>query len=136
MDIKPRNLVIAAAVIVALLLAGNGRIFGTAGPVTDAQAAKYAGRWTLVHGVVEEVRDVGGTTYVNFGGEYPFQTFAAVISPKDYPTVFRSIPKPDEDGSFGEYWITGRVELVDGRALIHITELNQILSDNQMSTDD
>jgi hypothetical protein len=72
-----------------------GWIFGTAGPVSDDQAAKYAGRRTLVHVVVEEVRDVGGTTYANFGGEYPFQTFAAVISPI-YPKVFRSIPKPDE----------------------------------------
>lgn len=136
MDIKPRHLAIAGAVIVALFLAGNGRIFGTAGPVSDDQAAKYAGRRTLVHGLVEEVRDVAGTTYVNFGGEYPFQTFAAVISPQDYPTVHRSIPRPDEDGDFGEYWVTGRIELVEGRALVRVTNLNQILSDSQMYTDD
>jgi hypothetical protein len=134
MNIRHRNFVIAVVILVGGFFAGNGRIFGTAGPVTDDQAAKYAGRRTLVHGVVDEVREVGGTTYVNFGGKYPFQTFAAVISSKDYPKVFRSIPTPDEkeDGGFGEYWVTGRVELVNGRALIRVTELDQIVSDYQM----
>jgi hypothetical protein len=129
-------LVIAGVVIVALFLTDNGRIHGTAGPVSDNQAAKYAGRRALVYGVVEEVRNVGGTTYVNFGGRYPFQRFAAVIAPKDYSNVFRSIPQPNDDGSFGEYWVTGRVELVNGRALIRVTTLNQILSDSQFPSDE
>ena len=98
--------------------------------------AKYAGRKTIVHGIVEEVRQVGDTTYVSFGQEYPFQTFSAVISPEHYSKVFRSIPVADEEGGFGEYWVTGRVEIVDGRAIVRITKQNQIVSDAHLPQDD
>ena len=133
---KPILTTAGLLLIGVIFLAGNGRIFGTAGPVTDDQAAKYAGRRTVVHGIVVEVRQVGDTAYVNFGQEYPFQTFSAIISPEHYSRVFRSIPVADEEGGFGEYWVTGRVEIVDGRAIVRVTKQNQIVSDAQLPQDD
>jgi hypothetical protein len=136
MEIKARHLAVAVVVIVLAFLTGNGRIFGVAGPVSDDQAAKYVGRRTTVHGIVAGVREVSGTTYIDFGGEYPAQAFSALISGEQYPAVSRAIPLPDEEGGFGEYWVTGRVELVDGQPIIRITKRNQIVSDAQLAQDD
>ena len=97
---KPIISTLASLLLIGVIfLAGNGRIVGTAGPVTDDQAAKYAGRRTVVHG--------------NRGGN--------AASWRNYSKVFRSIPVAEEEGSFGEYWVTGRVEIVDGRAIVRVT---------------
>jgi hypothetical protein len=125
------KLIVVVFVLASLYWCGNGRFFGQAGPVSDDQAAKYAGRKTLVHGMVEEVKRTENRIYVNFGGSYPFQTFSAVLYLEDYDDLKGNIPVAESDGSYGEYWVDGRIELVDGRAQIRLIRKNQLLSDGQ-----
>ena len=50
--------------------------------ITPAEAAKHVGELVIVRGTVDQVSvsTRTETTYLNFGGRYPNQVFAAVIS--------------------------------------------------------
>ena len=49
--------------------------------IKDSEAVQYVGRYVEVRGLVESVTmSPLGTVFINFGGEYPNQTFAGFIA--------------------------------------------------------
>jgi hypothetical protein len=50
--------------------------------ITDTEAQQHVGQKATVEGVVVAVFTIKGSTFIDFGGEYPHQTFTGWI-PKD-----------------------------------------------------
>ena len=52
------------------------------GVIKDSEAVRYVGRYVEVRGVVVSVTTSPlGTAFINFGREYPHQTFAGFMQP-------------------------------------------------------
>ena len=93
------------------------------GMYSDREAAAHAGEVATVVGTVVTVhRTESGNLYLNFGADYPHQTFSgAVLNPRD-PAL------RDLDGLIGKrVGIKGLIKLYKGQAEIVIERVDQIV---------
>lgn len=91
--------------------------------IKDSEAAKYAGKSVEVRGLVVSVTiSPLGTAFINFGQEYPNQTFAGFVE------AGSTLSTDSELGALqGKIiGIMGRIELRQGRPEIRITSKEQI----------
>ena len=91
--------------------------------IKDSEAIQYVGKEAEVRGwVVSVTTSPLGTTFINFGGEYPNQTFAGFIEAGSKVTADQRI-----DTLQGKVvGITGTVELYQGKPEIKVTSTDQI----------
>ena len=93
------------------------------GVVKDSEAVRYVGRYVEVRGFVVSVTTSPlGTTFINFGREYPDQTFAGFVAadakmPTDQLTTL-------EGKIIG---IVGTIELHEGKPEIKVMSMYQII---------
>jgi hypothetical protein len=91
--------------------------------IKDSEAIQYVGRQVEVRGQVVSVTvSPLGTAFINFGGDYPNQTFAGFIAAG-------STMENDERiaGLPGKIiGITGTIALNEGKPEIHVTSTDQI----------
>lgn len=93
-----------------------------AGTYSDREAAAHVGEEATVVGMVVTVhRTASGNFYLNFGADYPHQTFSgAVLNPRD-PALLRL------DGLVGKrVGIRGLIKIYKGQAEIVIERIGQI----------
>jgi len=90
--------------------------------IEDSEAAKYVGKVVEVRGrVVSVTTSPLGTTFINFGGEYPNQRFAGFIAAGSKITCDRRLAMIQ--GKIIS--ITGRIELRKGKPEINIVSADQ-----------
>ena len=91
--------------------------------IKDSEAVQFVGRYVEVRGLVESVTmSPLGTVFINFGGEYPNQTFAGFIAAgSNISTDQRIATLPGK--TIG---IIGTVELSLGKPEIKVTSTDQI----------
>jgi DNA/RNA endonuclease YhcR with UshA esterase domain len=90
--------------------------------IEDSEAAKYVGKVVEVRGrVVSVTTSPLGTTFINFGGEYPNQRFAGFIAVGSKITSDRRLAM--NQGKIIS--ITGRIELRKGKPEINIVSADQ-----------
>jgi DNA/RNA endonuclease YhcR with UshA esterase domain len=91
--------------------------------IKDSEAINYVGKEVEVRGrVVSVTTSPLGTAFINFGGEYPNQTFAGFIAAG-------SKIAPDQQIATLQgkiISITGKIELYRGRPEIKVMSPNQI----------
>ena len=93
------------------------------GVIKDSEAVRYVGRYVEVRGFVVSVTTSPlGTTFINFGREYPDQTFAGFVAadakmPTDQLTTL-------EGKIIG---IVGTIELHEGKPEIKVMSMYQII---------
>src|SRR5262245_25691259 len=91
--------------------------------IKDSEAIRYVGKEAEVRGrVVSVTTSPLGTTFINFGGEYPNQTFAGYIAAGSTITA---------DQRLTMIWgktigIKGTIQLHDGKPEIEIVSADQI----------
>jgi DNA/RNA endonuclease YhcR with UshA esterase domain len=91
--------------------------------IKDSEAIKYVGKEVEVRGRVVSVRTSPlGTAFINFGGEYPNQTFAGFIAAGSKMEIDQRIATL-QGKTIG---ITGIIELNQGKPEIKITSTDQI----------
>ena len=92
------------------------------GSISDREAAAHAGELATVVGTVVSVRSSrGGNHYLNFGADYPHQTFSGVVLQPEGDWTARL------DSLTGRrVAITGRIELYRGQPQIRIERADQI----------
>ena len=90
--------------------------------IEDSEAVRYVGRYVEVRGLVVSVTiSPFGTAYINFGREYPNQSFAGFVS-ADSGITADQITKLQ-----GKYiGIVGTIELHKGKPEIKIMSMYQI----------
>src|SRR4029077_4660958 len=91
--------------------------------IKDSEAIQYVGKEVEVRGrVVSVTTSPLGTTFINFGGEYPNQTFAGFIA------AWSSLAKDQRltmiQGKIIS--ISGTIELREGKPEINVVSANQI----------
>jgi hypothetical protein len=92
--------------------------------IKDSEAIRYVGRYVEVYGLVVSVTaSPFGTTFINFGREYPNQTFGGFI-PADSGITADQITKL-EGKIIG---IVGTIELHKGKPEIKTMSLYQIVA--------
>jgi len=119
--------------ILGLLLCLTGTRADELLVIKDSEAVQYVGRNVEVRGLVVSVTTSSlGTAFINFGREYPDQTFAGFISAgSKVATDHRITTLPGK--TIG---ITGKIELYQGKPEIQITSADQIKDlDSQRSSD-
>ena len=80
-------------VIIALLLCAIAGRTGEPIVIKDSEAIEYVGKEVEVRGrVVSVTTSPLGTTFINFGGEYPHQTFAGFIAAGSTVTPISDLP--------------------------------------------
>jgi hypothetical protein len=91
--------------------------------IKDSEAVRYVGKYVEVRGLVGSVTASPlGTIFINFGREYPNQTFAGFIAAgSKIATDQRIATLPGKD-----IGITGTVELHQGKPEIKVMSLDQI----------
>jgi DNA/RNA endonuclease YhcR with UshA esterase domain len=91
--------------------------------IKDSEAVQYVGRNVEVRGLVVSVTSSPlGTAFINFGREYPDQTFAGFIAAGSKMTTDLRI-----DTLQGKIiGITGIIELYQGKPEIEVTSTDQI----------
>jgi DNA/RNA endonuclease YhcR with UshA esterase domain len=90
--------------------------------IEDSEAVRYVGRYVEVRGLVVSVTiSPFGTAYINFGREYPNQTFAGFVS-ADSGITADQITKL-QGKNIG---IVGTIELHKGKPEIKIMSMYQI----------
>lgn len=90
--------------------------------IKDSDASRYVGKYVEVCGLVVSVTSSPfGTTYINFGREYPNQTFVGFI-PADAGIRPNQITKLQGKN----ICIVGTIELHKGKPEIKIMSLHQI----------
>jgi RecJ-like exonuclease len=91
--------------------------------IKDSDAAQYVGKKVEVRGLVISVMASPlGTTFINFGGESPEQTFAGFIAAgSKIATDPKVAALPGK--SIG---ITGTIEVFQGKPEIELTSIDQI----------
>jgi len=90
--------------------------------IPDTEAAQHVGQKATVEGVVTAVTTSNkGNTFINFGGEYPHQTFTGWI-PKDSELAGGSA-LADLEGK--KIKITGTIDLYKGKPEIKIMSKDQ-----------
>ena len=91
--------------------------------IKDSEAIQYIGKEAEVRGrVVSVTTSPLGTTFINFGGEYPNQTFAGYIAAGSTITADRRLTMI-QGKTIG---ITGTIQLRDGKPEIEIVSADQI----------
>ena len=109
-------------IIVLLLWAIAGRT-GEPIVIKDSEAIKYVGKEVEVRGrVVSVMTSPLGTTFINFGGEYPKQSFAGFIAAGS-PMAADQRLTMIQGKTIG---ITGTIRLRDGKPEIEIVSADQI----------
>jgi hypothetical protein len=93
--------------------------------ITDTEAQQHVGQKATVEGVVVAVFTIGRSTFIDFGGEYPHQTFAGWI-PKDSELAGGSTLAGLEGKKIK---ITGTIALYKGKPEIKIMSKSQIEED-------
>jgi DNA/RNA endonuclease YhcR with UshA esterase domain len=91
--------------------------------IKDSKAVHYVGKNVEVRGLVVSVTSSPlGTTFINFGREYPNQTFAGFIAAGSKIATDQWIA-----GLQGKIiGITGKIELHQGKPEIKVTSTDQI----------
>ena len=91
--------------------------------IKDSEAVQYVGKNVEVRGfVVSVITSPLGTTFINFGREYPYQTFDGFIAAGSKMTTDQRI-----DTLQGKIiGITGTIELHQGKPEIEVTAADQI----------
>ena len=91
--------------------------------IKDSEAIHYVGKNVEVRGLVVSVTTSPlGTTFINFGREYPNQTFAGFIAAGSKIATDQWIA-----GLQGKIiGITGKIELYQGKPQIKLLSINQI----------
>jgi RecJ-like exonuclease len=93
------------------------------GVIKDSEAVRYVGRYVEVRGVVVSVTiSPLGTAFINFGRDYPNQTFAGFIA-ADSKMATDQITKL-QGKIIG---IIGTIELHDGKPEIKVMSMHQIV---------
>ena len=96
---------------------------GEQGVVKDSEAIRFVGRYVEVCGLVVSVTSSPlGTTFINFGREYPNQTFAGFI-PADSGITADQVTKLQGKN----ICIVGTIELHKGKPEIKIMSMYQIV---------
>ena len=91
--------------------------------IKDSEAIHYVGKEVEVRGrVVSVTTSPLGTAFINFGGEYPNQTFAGYIAAGSTITTDQRLTMI-QGKTIG---ITGIVRLYDGKPEIEIVSADQI----------
>jgi DNA/RNA endonuclease YhcR with UshA esterase domain len=91
--------------------------------INDSEAFQYAGKTVEVRGLVVSVTTSPlGTAFINFGREYPNQTFAGFIAAGSKMETDQRITTLQ--GKI--VGITGTIQLSDGKPEIKITSTDQI----------
>jgi hypothetical protein len=91
--------------------------------IKDSEAIQYVGKEAEVRGrVVSVTTSPLGTTFINFGGEYPNQTFAGYIAVGSTITADRRLTII-QGKTIG---ITGTIQLRDGKPEVEIVSADQI----------
>src|SRR5215813_5820627 len=91
--------------------------------IKDSEAIRYVGKEVEVRGrVVSVTASPLGTTFINFGGEYPRQTFAGFISAGSRISTDRRLTMI-QGKIIG---IIGTIQLRDGKPEIEIVSADQI----------
>jgi len=91
--------------------------------IKDSEAIKYVGKEVEVRGkVVSVTTSPLGTAFINFGGEYPNQTFAGYIAAGSTMTADQRLTMI-QGKTIG---ITGAIRLRDGKPEIEIVSEDQI----------
>jgi hypothetical protein len=91
--------------------------------IKDSEAIQYVGKEAEVRGrVVSVTTSPLGTTFINFGGEYPNQTFAGYIAAGSTMTADQQLTMI-QGKTIG---ITGVIRLRDGKPEIEIVSQDQI----------
>jgi RecJ-like exonuclease len=91
--------------------------------IKDSEAIQYVGQEVEVRGrVVSVTTSPLGTTFINFGGDYPSQTFAGFIAAG---STISADPRLTmiQGKTIG---ITGKVRIHDGKPEIEIVSADQI----------
>ena len=109
-------------IIVLLLWAIAGRT-GEPIVIKDSEAIKYVGKEVEVRGrVVSVMTSPLGTTFINFGGEYPNQRFAGFIAAGSRIAADQRLTMIQGK----TISITGRIELYKGKPEIQVISADQI----------
>jgi DNA/RNA endonuclease YhcR with UshA esterase domain len=91
--------------------------------IKDSEAIQYVGQEVEVRGrVVSVTTSPLGTTFINFGGDYPHQTFAGFIAAGS--TIAADLRLTMIQGKIIS--ITGKIELRDGKPEINVASADQI----------
>ena len=91
--------------------------------VKDSEAIQYIGKEAEVRGrVVSVTASPLGTTFINFGGEYPNQTFAGFIAAGSRIAIDQRLTMIQGK----TISITGRIELYKGKPEITVVSTDQI----------
>jgi DNA/RNA endonuclease YhcR with UshA esterase domain len=91
--------------------------------VKDSEAIQYVGKEAEVRGrVVSVTTSPLGTTFINFGGEYPNQTFAGFIAAGSRIAIDQRLTMIQGK----TISITGRIELYKGKPEITVMSADQI----------
>src|SRR5215467_12741919 len=110
-------------VIIALLLWAIAGRTGEPIRIKDSEAIKYVGKEVEVRGrVVSVTTSPLGTTFINFGGEYPNQTFAGFIAAGSKIASHKGLTMIQRK----TISITGTIELFKGKPEITIVSASQI----------
>jgi len=102
--------------------------------IKDSEAIQYVGKNVEVRGFVVSVTTSPlGTSFINFGRDYPNQTFAGFIAAGSKIATDQQI-----DALQGKMiGITGTIELYQGKPEIEVTSIAQIKgADSQPGTGD
>ena len=109
--------------VLALLLCLIEARAGDPTVIKDSEAIRYVGKNVEVRGFVVSVRTSPlGTTFINFGRDFPNQTFAGFIAAGSRIATDQQIAALQ--GKIIR--ITGRIELYQGKPEIEITSMAQI----------
>ena len=114
-----RSLFAILGLLLCLIATGAGELL----VIKDSEAIHYVGKNVEVRGLVVSVTTSPlGTTFINFGREYPNQTFAGFIAAGSNLATDQRIATL-QGKIIG---ITGTVELHDGKPEIKVTSASQI----------
>lgn len=95
-----------------------------AGVIKDSEAIQYVGRYVEVRGFVVSVTTSPlGTAFINFGREYPNQTFAGFIAADSEMATDQRIATL-QGKTIG---IIGTIELREGKPEIKVVSMYQII---------
>ena len=95
-----------------------------AGGIKDSEAIQYVGRYVEVRGFVVSVTTSPlGTAFINFGREYPNQTFAGFIAADSEMATDQRIATL-QGKTIG---IIGTIELREGKPEIKVMSMYQII---------
>jgi RecJ-like exonuclease len=109
--------------ILALLLCAIAARTGEPIVITDSEAIQNVGKEVEVRGrVVSVTTSPLGTTFINFGGEYPHQTFAGFIAAGSTGATDQRLTMIQGK----TISITGTIRFRDGKPEIEIVSVDQI----------